>query len=176
MKALIVTVVALALWAGPGCSLPRSSSPALPGGDALPPPADAAEPGGGSTAAPAAPAAETGGTAGESGTVIESIQPDPSAAEGPTAITIPEGAGWTRPGVPLTKQQADIEACFTFAEAQIDRETQIDNDLDQVGGDRDFEDQYGVKALTRRVDYYSERRRRGALFDSCMESKGYVKD
>ena len=104
------------------------------------------------------------------------IEPDPSAAAEPSAITIPEGAGWTDPEIPLTKQQEDIEACFRFATAQVAREALIDEDRYDTRADRDVYNLYGQPTLTRRVDYYSERRRRGALFDTCMQSKGYVKN
>ena len=86
----------------------------------------------------------------------------------------PRRHGWTHPEIPLTKQQVDIEACFNFATAQIARESQIDEDRYQV--DTDFADLYGETTLERRVDYYTERRRRGALFDSCMHSRGYLKN
>lgn len=156
MKALIIAVAAFGLWAAAGCTLPESSSPAAPSGGALPPP--------------------EGTAAGSSGVVIESIQSEGFAAAGTTVITIPERSGWTHPEVPLTKQQADIETCFRFAAAQVDREAQIDDDRYEGSSDRDAVNLYGVTTLTRRVDYYSQRRRRGALFDTCMQSKGYVKN
>ena len=183
MKCLFVAVAVVGLWAAAGCTLPEPSSSTPPPGGALPPPEDLAEPGaeaGGEAAvAPAPESAAPGSTVPESavpesGVVIESIQPDPEVVVGPTAITIPEGSGWTHPETPLTKQQEDIEACFNFASAQIARESQIDYDRYQV--DSDFANLHGETTLTRRVDYYSERRRRGALFDSCMRSKGYLKN
>ncbi len=172
MKALIIAVAACGLWAATGCTLPESSSPAAPSGGALPPPEGTAEP----ASEAAGAAAGESAAAGSSGVVIESIQPEGSAAAGPTAITIPERSGWTHPEVPLTKQQAEIETCFRFASAQVDREALIDEDRYEGSSDRDAVNLYGVTTLTRRVDYYSERRRRGALFDTCMQSKGYVKN
>ena len=168
MKALMVMVAALALWAAVGCTLPEPSSPAPPGGGVLPPPEDLAEPG----EATGAPATEPGGT----GTVVETIKPDASAAEEPTAVAIPEASGWTNPAVPLSRRQEDIDACFSYAEGQIKREAQIDDDRYNFGDDRDFQNQYGLNTFRQRVDYYSERRRRGALFDACMQSKGYVRE
>jgi hypothetical protein len=170
MKALMTAVAALALFVACGCASPEPSRPAESGG-ALPPPelapAEAAP-------AEAAPSSTTGAS-GE-GVVVETIEPDPAAAAEPTAVTIPEGAGWTQPGVPLTKQQEDIETCFNFATAQVARETQLDQDRYESSSDRDTLDFYGETTLTRRVDYYSERRRRGILFDNCMQAKGYVKN
>ena len=168
MKSLFVAVTVVGLWAAVGCTQPESSRSAPPAGGALPPPEGVAEPGGETAVAPPPESA-----APEGGVVIESIQPDASVAASPSAIIIPEGSGWTHPEIPLTKQQADIEACFNFATAQIARESQIDDDRYQV--ESDFADLHGETTLTRRVDYYSKRRRRGALFDSCMHSMGYLK-
>jgi hypothetical protein len=175
MKALVAALAALAIGILVGCTMPEPSSPP-PAGGALPPPEGLEEPD--TAGAPAAPAGETGagGTGGESGTVVETIKPEPSEAQEPSAIAIPEGSGWTNPGVPLTQQQLDIESCFNYADAQIKSEAQIDDDRFLSGNDRDFENQYGLNTFRQRVDYYSERRRRGALFDSCMESKGYTKE
>jgi len=177
MKALIVALAAFAFWRGVGCTAPESASPPPASGGALPPPAELEEPD--TVGAPAPPPAGdsgAGGAGSAGGSVVETIKPDPSAAAEPTAITIPEGSGWTNPGVPLTQQQADVEACFSYADAQIKRETQIDDDRYSFDDDVDFQNQYGLNTFKQRVDYYSERRRRGALFDTCMESKGYVKE
>jgi hypothetical protein len=172
MKALIIAVAALGLWAAAGCTLPESSSPVTPSGGALPPPEETVEP---ASEAAGAPAVESA-AAGSSGVVIESIQPEASATAGPAAIIIPERSGWTHSEVPLTKQQEDIETCFRFATAQVDRETLIDEDRFEASSDRDALNLYGETTLTQRVDFYSERRRRGGLFDTCMQSKGYVKN
>jgi hypothetical protein len=172
MKALITVVVALALLGAPACSFPEPTRPTAPSSGALPPPEGAAAPvpeSAGTAAAESAPA-------GSSGVVIDTIEPDPSVAAVPTAVTIPEGAGWTHPEVPLTTQQEDIEACFRFASAQVARESLIDEDRYDSSADRDVYNLWGEPTLTQRVDYYSERRRRGALFDSCMQSKGYIKN
>jgi len=172
MKFLFVAVAVMGLWAAGGCTQPVSSNSGPPAGGALPPPEDVAEPGGNAAVAPVPESPEPG----SSGVVIETIQPEPLVAAEPTAVIIPEGAGWTHPEIPLTKQQSDIEACFSFATAQVSRESQIDDDRYQGSSDSDALDLYGETTLTRRVDYYSERRRRGALFDTCMRSKGYLKN
>ena len=172
MKALIIAVAALGLWAAAGCTLPEASSPAAPSGAALPPPEETVEP---ASEAAGARAVESA-AAGSSGVVIESIQPEPSATAERTAIILPERSGWTHSEILLTKQQEDIETCFSFATAQVKREAQIDEDIIDGSSDRDAVNLYGETTLTQRVDYYSERRRRGGLFDTCMQSKGYVKN
>ena len=171
MKSLLMAAAALGLCVAVGCAPAGSSRSAPPAGTALPPPESAAP----ESAAPTSP--EPAGAAPESGgVVVETIEPDPSASAGPSAITIPEQTGWTHPEVPLTRQQADIETCFNFASAQIERENQIDDDRYELSNERDFSDFHSEAVLARRVDYYSERRRRGSLFDSCMRSKGYLRN
>ncbi|MDX1422668.1 MAG: hypothetical protein R3322_05980 [Kiloniellales bacterium] len=171
MKALNLAIAALTIWAGIGCTFSEPTGPSAPAGGALPPPADLETPD--ATSAPAAPSA---GDAPAPGTVIETIEPSPSAATEPSAVPIPEASGWINPSVPLSDQQADIDACFSYAQGQIERETQIDQDRYLATDEPGFQNQYGVNTFKQRVDYYSERRRRGALFDACMESKGYVKE
>jgi hypothetical protein len=176
MNPLILAVAAIGLWAATGCTLPEPLSPGEPTGGALPPPIGAPEATGVTAGDAAGASAVESAAAGTSGVVIESIEPEPSATTGPTAITIPEGSGWTHSEVPLTKQQEDIETCFRFASAHVERESRIDDDRYEGSSDRDVVNLFGETTLTRRVDYYSERRRRGGLFDTCMQSKGYVKN
>lgn len=177
MRALIMTFAVIGLLAAGGCSLPElapeTASPPAPSGGALPPPESAPEAAAETTSEPGGEVAPD--SIGESGTVVESITGEPALAGG-AAITLPERSGWTHPEVPLTKQQEDIETCFRFASAQINRESRIDQDRYEGDTDRDFVNLYGETTLTQRVDYYSERRRRGGLFDACMQSKGYIKD
>ena len=176
MNPLIIAVAAFGLWAATGCASPEPSSPSAPIGGALPPPMGAPEPTGVTAGEAAGASAVESAAAGSSGVVIESIAPEPSVTTGPTAITIPERSGWTHSEIPLTKQQEDIETCFRFASAHVERETRIDDDRYEGSSDRDVVNLFGETTLTRRVDYYSERRRRGGLFDTCMQSKGYVKN
>ena len=167
MKSLLIVAAFFCLCAVGGCSQAGSTRSAPPSGTALPPPEGVSETG----AVPApAPAPES------KGVVVETIRPEPSASGGATAIIIPEQTGWTHPEIPLTRHQEDIETCFSFASAQIDRESQIDEDRNEWNNERDHSDFHSEALLTQRVDYYSQRRRRGSLFDSCMRSKGYQRN
>jgi hypothetical protein len=87
-------------------------------------------------------------------------------------IAVPESSGWDNPEMGLTRRQSDIEACYGYAAAQVARDDQIDSDRHQIRDDDD--DVLGLTTLTRRVDFYSQPRRRDSLFDSCMRAKGYV--
>ncbi len=170
MKVVFVAVLALGLFLVAACS-PRPERSELPGGEALPPP----DPTAGPLAAPSGePAAASSGASLESaGPVVETIRPDPTASAGPAAIAIPDARGWTNPEVPLNQRQIDIAACYESAAAQIARETQIDDDRYDSRNDRS--ELWQLDRISQRLDYYSEDRRRGTLFESCMRAKGYVK-
>ena len=101
---------------------------------------------------------------------VEYLPEEPPS--GPLVFAAPEASGWTHSGVPLTRQQSDIEACYNSAAAQVARDARIDYDRRQVREDSD--DLLGLTTLTSRVDYYSEPRRRANLFESCMNAKGYT--
>lgn len=162
MRTLAVTVAGLLFLAIGGCSppAPRGNAPLPPDATAAPAEAGAAETSG----------SAGGGTSAASPAEIIHAEPAPSA---PAAIAIPEASGWTHPDVPLARQQSDIEACYQSAAARVARDTRIDEDRYQNRDDGD--DVLGLTTFARRVDFYSEKRRRGSLFDSCMRAKGYTK-
>lgn len=160
MRLPIIAAAALLALGMAACSSPP------PERDSVPPPPDP-------TVAPAeAEGAAAGGGAVPSGPVVESISGETAAA--PAAVAIPEAEGWTNPNVPLSQHQADIEACFSYASALVERDRQIDSDR-ALGRDDQNDNLTGLTTLSLRVDHYSEKRRRGSLFDSCMRSKGYTK-
>ncbi len=168
MKLPIVTFAGLFALFLAGCSSGSSGysgSSASSGGSALPPPDPMVAP----------PVSESGATTGvvaATSVAVESSPSEPVVATG-AVISIPEAGGWTNPTIPLSQYQTDIDSCFSYASAQIDRDALIDFDRQQV---RDVDDQVqGMAALSRRVDHYTAKRRRGSLFDSCMNAKGYTK-
>ena len=99
----------------------------------------------------------------------------PAEAPPPESLTvaIPEVSGWTHSEVPLTRQQSDIEACYGYAAALVARDARIDEDRRQLR--EDSNDLVGLTTFARRVDFYSEPRRRANLFDRCMSARGYSK-
>ncbi len=116
------------------------------------------------------------------------IEAEPAAAEAPLsveyipmeapppgslAIAIPEVSGWSHSEVPLTRQQSDIEACHGYAAARVARDARIDEDRRQLR--EDSNDLVGLTTFARRVDFYSEPRRRADLFDTCMSARGYTR-
>lgn len=133
------------------------------------PPESALE--GGTAAGGALPPPDSPVVPSEGGTEVEAFAGELSGP--PASVRLPAGSAWSRPGAPLTQQQSDLEACYRFATSQIARDARIDEDRLQNRDDGD--DVHGVTTFSRRVDFYSERRRRGSLFDSCMHAKGYTK-
>jgi hypothetical protein len=175
MKLPIIALTGLFVLAVAGCSSGSSGYSASSeasgssAGSALPPPDPMVAP----PVSESGPAtSEATGAVAETSVVVESSPSEPVVATG-SVISIPEAGGWTNPSIPLSQHQTDIDSCFRYASAQIDRDTLIDYDRQQV---RDVDNQVqGMAALSRRVDYYTAKRRRGSLFDSCMTSKGYTK-
>ncbi len=140
-----------------------------------PPPHEADLPPSGTSLAPAPaeavavePAADT--------TIDEPLSaeyvPVQATAQEAVIIAIPADSGWDNPEVPLTRRQTDIEACYSYAAAQVARDDQIDYDRQQIRDDGD--DVLGLTTLTQRMDFYSQPRRRDSLFGTCMRAKGYV--
>ena len=111
------------------------------------------------------------GVSAEEPLSIEYISAEPPP--GPLVFAVPEASGWTHSAVPLTRQQSDIEACYDYAAAQVARDARIDYDRRQMR--EDSNDLLGLTTLARRVDFYSEPRRRAGLFEGCMDTKGYAR-
>ena len=93
------------------------------------------------------------------------------APQPPARQTLPDSSGWSNPEIPLSRHQADIEACHGFAWARVDNDLRIDNDIQ--GNFDTIDSGLGFSALSRRVDLYVAKKRRNTLFERCMESKGY---
>ena len=82
--------------------------------------------------------------------------------------------GWSKPGVTGEQKRADIEACYSFATAQIANDVRIDNDID-AARDQVNSYQYRFDNLTRQVDGHYYSKQRISRFGDCMLSKGYIR-
>ena len=71
------------------------------------------------------------------------------------------------------RKQADTEACYRFARAQVANDVRIDDDISSARG-TNFSQFARISNLNQRVDsfYYEQQRR--SRFESCMRSKGYA--
>lgn len=176
MKPGYIGIAGAALVLLAACSPPpREAAPAPPEIGVLPPPAieaGAIEAGAIEAGAIEAGAVEAEPAAAEVPLSVEYIPAEAPPPE-PLAIATPEVSGWTQSEVPLTRQQSDIEACYGYAAAQVARDARIDEDRRQLGDDSN--DFLGMTTFNRRVDFYSEPRRRAEVFDRCMSSRGYTK-
>ncbi|MFQ6017906.1 MAG: hypothetical protein ACE5KF_06890 [Kiloniellaceae bacterium] len=108
--------------------------------------------------------AETGG--GSSGA------PE-AAGDAPILLKGPDGAVWVKPGTGVGRYRADIEACDTYARAQIDHDVRIESDMGAAFDSSDAG--FGLTALRHRMRSFERTRRRPALFSDCMNAKGYTR-
>ena len=68
----------------------------------------------------------------------------------PASVRLPEDPSWTKAGQSPSQQQRDIEACYSFATSQIERDAQIDNDRLQNREDRN--DVFGLAVATQGME------------------------
>ena len=193
-------VAGLALGACAQTSYPSASSPssgAPAAGTALPPPDTAPAAGSGSAGASTGDSSDGWvstypyGTASEAGGDAAGATASPGG-ETPTAATAdsggtgtvlssdergsvrPQASGWQNPNVTPEQHQADIEGCYRYAWSQVERDMRVEQDMAAARSDGD--DGLGFTALTTRMNLYDHRKRRTALINDCMESKGYIRD
>lgn len=118
-----------------------------------------------------APPPETALPAGQ--TAVPSGPPTPPT-DLETAVPAPEpGVGrWAKPGVSSAAYQGDVEACFTYAQAQIAHDRRIERD--STAAFETFPEGTNLPQLRDRMNEFERGNRRIDLFDDCMESKGYA--
>lgn len=87
-----------------------------------------------------------------------------------------EGAGrWNKAGVTEAQRQKDIRDCYEAARAMVERDARIDRDIGagraepSATGDRTTE-------LLEDMRAFGLERRRGELFERCMQKKGYARE
>ena len=83
----------------------------------------------------------------------------------------PDGNVWVQPEKTNERYRADVESCYSYAQAQIDHDVRIENDINSAfqGTSAGF----GLTELRGRMNNFERRRRRPALFSNCMMAKGY---
>jgi len=69
------------------------------------------------------------------------------------------------------QREADIEDCYNYAWSQVQHDVQVQDDRSGVV---DSTVNPGFTEFTQQLDDYGNEKRRGALFDNCMRSKGYA--
>jgi hypothetical protein len=150
MKPMVLLVVAAVLAA---CAESGSSEKILPASEL--PPVSGAEPAVVPSPAIAPPPAPL----------------PPATTAAPSRQDIPEQPGWANPEVPLSAHQRDIEACYDYAWAQVERDLQIDSDIQDTMDT--MASGLGFSPENRQANLYGARQRRHRLFERCMQSRGY---
>lgn len=148
MKPLVQLVVAAVLAVLAACAESGSREKILPASDL--PPVSGAEPA--VVPSPLAP-------------------PPPATTVAPSRRDIPEQSGWDNPEVPLSGRQRDIEACYDYAWAQVERDLQIESDIQDTMDT--MASGLGFSPENRQANLYGARQRRHRLFERCMQSRGY---
>jgi hypothetical protein len=88
-------------------------------------------------------------------------------------VVDPDGNVWIQPEKTDARYQADVESCYSYAQAQIDHDVRIENDIN--GAFQSSSAGFGLTELRGRMNNYERRRRRPALFSNCMVAKGYIR-
>ena len=153
MKPLVLLVVAAVLAVLAACAESGSSEKILPASEL--PPVSGAEPAVVPSPAIAPPPAP----------------PPPATTAAPSRRDIPEQPGWANPEVPLSGHQRDIEACYDYAWAQVERDLQIESDIQDTMDT--MASGLGFSPENRQANLYGARQRRHRLFERCMQSRGY---
>lgn len=99
--------------------------------------------------------------------------PEPLIAAPAAPIAPAPGGGGKLPDVSDERKQADTEACYRFARAQVANDIRIDDDISSARGDN-FSQFSRITELNRRVDNFYYEQQRSVRFESCMRSKGYA--
>ena len=104
-----------------------------------------------------------------SGALRLDVPPEPieEAPSGP-----PAKRDWAKVGVTSDRRQADSEACYRFALAQVSNDIRIDDDISSARNEA-FSQNSRLTVHTQRIDSYYYENERNARFEDCMRSKGY---
>lgn len=118
---------------------------------------------------PAGPPPSNSGLTEETTVVTTTTIEEP----GGTVVEEEEIEEETTPAVTAEQRQADIADCYAYAWSQVKFDEQVQNDTGYLS---ESSVNPGLTVFTKRLDNYGNEKRRGELFDSCMESKGYTED
>ncbi len=95
------------------------------------------------------------------------------AASAILAITMPalaNGIVLVDPSATADRSKPDVEACYNFAQAQIDHDVRIERDrsaaFDSSAGG------LGLTALLERMSTFGQSKRRRTLFIDCLKAEG----
>ncbi len=96
------------------------------------------------------------------------------AASALLAITVPalaNGIVLVDPSATADRSKPDVEACYNFAQAQIDHDVRIERERSAAFGRSDIG--LGLTSLLERMSTFGQSQRRRTLFIDCINAKGY---
>lgn len=102
------------------------------------------------------------------------VLPESEESSPQLVIRGPDGKIWTRDPEAGGAYDADVEACYNYARAQIEHDRMIESDASSAFG-RGAGDS-GLSDLTRQMNQFEQSNRWPALFQRCMESRGYARN
>ncbi len=87
------------------------------------------------------------------------------------AVLVPDNAQRGQSGAASARYRADLESCYSFAQARIAHDERIESDS---GAAFDaYPSGIGVAELTGRMSRFARDNRRSFLSSDCMRAKGY---
>ncbi len=110
-----------------------------------------------------------------------SSQPDPPlTVTGETAVpeTViqDDASGWVAPEVDADQHQADLQSCYSFANAQVRHDEQINDDRGSLFGSNNSARGGNLYSYQRAIRPYGSEQRFEELFRNCMRSRGYAQN
>ena len=85
----------------------------------------------------------------------------------------PEGNVWVRSDTADERYRADVESCYSYAQARVDHDARIESDVNAA-----FQTSargFGLRELRGRMSNFERTQRRPVLFSDCMVAKGYAR-
>ncbi len=98
-----------------------------------------------------------------------------AAGSEPDGIVLmdPEGNVTVGSGRTDGRYRADVESCYTYAQARIDHDARNEDDVNAA-----FQTSargFGLRELRGRMNNFERTQRRPVLFSNCMAAKGYAR-
>ena len=104
-----------------------------------------------------------------------SVPLETAAGSEPEGIVLMDPAGnvWIRSDTADARYRADVESCYSYAQARVDHDARIESDVNAA-----FQTSargFGLRELRGRMSNFERTQRRPVLFSNCMVAKGYAR-
>ncbi|MEQ8654371.1 MAG: hypothetical protein RIC87_18030 [Kiloniellales bacterium] len=91
----------------------------------------------------------------------------------PDKVVQEDASGWVSQGTSPDQHQADLQSCYSFANAQVRHDEQIDDDRGSLFGSNNAARAGNLYSYQRAIRPYGSEQRFEELFRNCMASRGY---